>query len=81
LDRQGLYLTTLIVLVTIALSVLTALSESRLDVYVSVLAIIYFATTVVFRPRKRTWDLLALALLVAFMCVVAVKVLEVLLKP
>jgi len=81
LDRQGLYLTTLIVLVTIALSVLTALSESRLDVYVSVLAIIYFATTEVFRPRKRTWDLLAFALLVAFMCVVAVKVLEVLLKP
>jgi hypothetical protein len=74
-------LTTLAVLITVAVSALAALNESRLDVYVSVFTLIYFAATAVFRPRRRTWDFLALALLAAFTCIVAVRVLEILLKP
>ena len=64
-----------------AVSALAALNESRLDVYVSVFTLIYFAATAVFRPRRRTWDFLALALLAAFTYIVAVRVLEILLKP
>jgi len=65
----------------VAVSALAALNESRLDVYVSVFTLIYFAATAVFRPRRRTWDFLALALLAAFTYIVAVRVLEILLKP
>jgi hypothetical protein len=65
----------------VAVSAFAALNESRLDVYVSMFTLIYFASTAVFRPRRRTWDFLALALLAAFTYVVAVRVLEVLLKP
>jgi hypothetical protein len=65
----------------VAVSALAALNESRLDVYVSMFTLIYFAATAVFRPRRRTWDFLALALLAAFTYVVAVRVLEILLKP
>ena len=64
-----------------AVSALAALNESRLDVYVSMFTLLYFAATAVFRPRRRTWDFLALALLAAFTYVVAVRVLEILLKP
>jgi len=65
----------------VAVSALAALNESRLDVYVSMFTLIYFAATAVFRPRRQTWDFLALALLAAFTYVVAVRVLEILLKP
>jgi hypothetical protein len=65
----------------VAVSALAALNESRLDVYVSMFTLIYFAATAVFRPRRRTWDFLALALLAAFTYIVAVRVLEILLKP
>ena len=81
MDRQVLYLTTLALLITITVSVLSALSESRLDVYVSVMTLAYFVATAIFRPRKRTWDFLALALLTAFAYVVAVKILEIIFKP
>jgi len=74
-------LTTLALLITIAVSALSALSESRLDVYLSVFALAYFTTTAVFRPRKRAWDFLAFVLLTAFAYVVAIRVLEVILKP
>ena len=47
----------------------------------SVFTIIYFAATTVFRPRRRTWDFLALALLAVFTYIVTVEVLEILLKP
>jgi len=68
-------------LITVAVSALAALNEARLDVYVSVFTLIYFASTAVFRPRRRTWDFLALALLAAFIYIVSVRVLEILLKP
>jgi len=80
LDRHTLYLTTLALLITLSVSSLSAVNEARLDVYVSVFTLTYFATAAVFRPRRRTWDFLALALLAAFSYIVAVRVLEVL-KP
>lgn len=81
MDRQVLYLTTLALLVTVAISALAALRESRLDAYVSALVLAYFVTTAVFRPRKRTWDFLAFALLAVFAYVVATRVLEIVIRP
>lgn len=81
MDRQSLYLITLALLITIAVSALAALNESRLDVYVSVFTLIYFASTAVLRPRRRTFDFLALVLLAVFAYIVSLRVLEILLKP
>ncbi|MEM0358325.1 MAG: hypothetical protein QXL77_08170 [Candidatus Bathyarchaeia archaeon] len=81
MDRQSLYLTTLAVLNTVAVSALAALNETRLDVYVSIFTLIYFALKAIFRPRRRTWDFLAAALLITFAYIVAIRVLEILLKP
>jgi hypothetical protein len=78
LDRHSLYLITLALLIVAATSVLAALNESRLDVYLAVFAIIYFALLEIFRPRRRMWDLLAAALIIAFSYIVALKVLQVL---
>lgn len=81
MDRQTLYLTTLGLLITVATSALAALNETRLDVYVSMFTLVYFVANAVYRPRKRTRDFLALALLVVFAYIVANRVLEILLKP
>jgi hypothetical protein len=68
-------------LTAVAASSLAALGENRLDVYVSVFTLIYFVLTALFRPRRRTFDFLALALLAAFFYIVAVRILEILIKP
>lgn len=81
MDRNSLYLITLALLIALAASSLAALGEGRLDVYVSVFTLIYFALTAVFRPRKKTFDFLAVVLLAVFAYIVAVRVLEILIKP
>jgi len=65
----------------LAVAALAALNEARIDVYVSIITLTYFTATAIFRPRKRTWDFLALALLAAFAYIVTVRVLEILAKP
>lgn len=81
MDRHTLYLTALASLITIAVALLSAANETKLDLYVSIFTLIYLTTTAIFRPRRRTWDFLALALIVAFSYIVVMKVLEILLKP
>jgi hypothetical protein len=81
MDRNNLHLILLAALITVATSILAALGESRLDAYVSVFTLIYFALTAIFRPRRRMMDFLALALLAAFSYIVAVRILEILIKP
>jgi Ca2+/Na+ antiporter len=78
LDRHTLYLITLTALITIAISTLTALNEYRLDVYISIITLIYFTTSAIFRPKKRTKDFLALTLLIIFSYFIALRIIEVL---
>lgn len=81
MDREVLHLTSLAILNTVAVSALAALNENRLDVYLSVFALIYFTLLAIFRPRRRGFDFLAVALLAIFSYVVAMRILEVLIKP
>jgi ABC-type uncharacterized transport system permease subunit len=67
--------------ITASASILAALGEARLDAYVSAFAIAYFALSAILRPRRRTRDFLAAALLMAFSYSVALRVLEVLTRP
>ncbi|MGC9069157.1 MAG: hypothetical protein ACP5IZ_09340 [Thermoprotei archaeon] len=78
MDRHTLYLITLTALITIAISTLTALNEYRLDVYISIITLIYFTTSAIFRPKKRTKDFLALTLLIIFSYFIALRIIEVL---
>jgi len=78
LDRHTLYLITLATLITIATSTLAALNEYRLDVYISIITLIYFTTSAIFRPKKRAKDFLALALLIIFSYFVALRIIEIL---
>jgi hypothetical protein len=57
---------------------LSALYESRLDVYVSLFTVAYFAASALFRPRRRWFDVVGLTLFLVFCYIVAVKVMEIL---
>ena len=81
MDRHTLYLITLTLLITLTVSSLSALNENRLDVYLSMFTLAYFTSTAIFRPKRRTFDFLALILLAIFSYIVTIKVLEVLLQP
>ena len=81
MDRHTLYLITLTLLITLTVSSLAALNENRLDVYLSMFTLAYFISTAIFRPKRRTFDFLALILLAIFSYIVTIKVLEVLLQP
>ncbi|MCS7098467.1 MAG: hypothetical protein NZ922_05785, partial [Candidatus Methanomethyliaceae archaeon] len=65
MDRNSLYLISLTILNTLSVSILAALNEARLDVYISMFVLIYFALTAIFKPRRRTFDFLAIALFIS----------------
>lgn len=52
--------------------------NSALEVYLSAFIVEYYATIAIFRPRRKFFDFLALALFVVFLTIVALKVKEVL---
>jgi Ca2+/Na+ antiporter len=77
-DRQKQYVASLgglIVLTTVGLS---ALREYRLEVYVSLFTVCYFAASALFRPRRRWLDVVGAALFLVFCYVVALKILDIL---
>jgi hypothetical protein len=52
--------------------------EQRLEVYVSLFAVGYFAITALFRSRKRLFDVVGAGLFLVFCYIVAMKVLDIL---
>jgi len=57
---------------------LSALGEARLEVYVSLITVAYFACSALFRPRRRIPDLVGASLVIVFFYIVALKVWEIL---
>ena len=57
---------------------LAALGENRLEVYVSLFTVDYFASGALFRPRFRRFDYLGGALFTVFCAIVTLKVWEIL---
>ena len=80
LDRNHLFNLVLALLVALTVPSLAALKEGRLDVYVSMFTLEYFVCLAVLRPRRRFFDVLAVALFLAFAYAVALRVLEVLMR-
>ena len=59
---------------------LSALREVRLEVYVSLFAVCYFAASALFRTRRRWFDVVGGMLFASFCVIVALKVMEILFK-
>jgi hypothetical protein len=78
LDKNMAFNIVLGVMIVITVTALSALGESRLDVYVSMFTVEYFAALAIFRPRRRFLDVIAIALLAVFAMIVALRVAEVL---
>ena len=56
---------------------LSALGEARLEVYYSLFTGVYFASSALFRPRRRWFDVPGAVLFMGFCYIVAVKVIEI----
>jgi len=78
LDRQKVYVSSLGFLLMLTTVALSALHEARLEVYVSLFAVCYFAASALFRPRRRWFDVVGGGLFAAFCVIVAIKVLDIL---
>ncbi|MEN3016834.1 MAG: hypothetical protein ABC585_03540 [Candidatus Methanosuratincola petrocarbonis] len=78
MDRNALFNATLASLVAASVWALSSLGEARLDVYVSVLALVYFVCLAVFRPSRGFFDFPAAALFLAFAAIVAMRVISIL---
>ena len=77
MDKQKQYIVTLCVLLMTTVVTLAALSELRLDVYLSLFTVCYFAATALFQPRKSLFDFVGGTLFLIFCLIVAQKVLEI----
>lgn len=78
MDNQKRYILSLELFMMGITVVLSALSENRLDVYISLYTVAYFASTALFQPRKRTVDLVGGSLFLVFSVIVAQKIWEIL---
>ena len=78
MDRQKVYVSSLGFLLMLTTVALSALREARIEVYVSLFAVCYFAASALFRPRRRWLDVVGGGLFVSFCVIVAIKVLDIL---
>ncbi len=79
MDKNKQYLTTLAAVNMLTVVALSALYESRLEVYLSLFTAVYFGVTVLFRPRRRWFDFVGASLFVVFLSIVVRKIMEILL--
>jgi hypothetical protein len=78
LNKDTLFNLILAILVTITVTSLWSVGESRGDVYISLYTLEYLVLKAVLRPRRKTVDFIAIALLASFMFFVTRRILEVL---
>lgn len=80
MEKHNLYLVSLAALMLGSTVSLAALNETRLDVYLSIFTISYFIASAIFNPRRRWKDFIGAALFLIFACIVALRVLEILVR-
>ena len=78
LDKQKQYVVALGGLLMATVVSLSALGEVRIDVYVSLFTVCYFATSALFQPRRRFFDVVGGALFLVFCVIVLQKIWEIL---
>lgn len=78
LDKQKQHVVALSGLLMATVVSLSALGEARIDVYVSLFTVCYFAASVLFQPRKRFFDVVGGVLFLVFCVIVLQKIGEIL---
>jgi len=78
MDKHKTYIITLSSLILSSVVALSAVNESRLDVYISLVTVGYLAASSIFRPRRRAPDIVGLALIIVFIYIVVVRIVEIL---
>lgn len=76
-NKQKLYILILGALMLSTVVILSAIGESRLDVYVSLFTVEYFACTALFQPRRKYFDVVGGGLFIVFCYIVAAKIWEI----
>jgi hypothetical protein len=77
LDKQKKYVITFAILMFGTVVALSALGEGRVDVYVSLFTVEYFAASALFQPRRRFYDVVGGVLFAVFCVIVAGKIWEI----
>ena len=77
MDKNKQYLLFMAGAMMVTLVSLSALGEARLEVYYSLFTVVYFASSALFRPRRRWFDVPGGVLFLGFCYLVAVKVIEI----
>ena len=78
MDKHKQFVVALSGLFMVTVVWLAALGEARLEVYVSLFTVGYFAASALFRPRRRLPDVVGASLFLVFCYIVAVKVWDIL---
>ncbi len=85
MELASKYILSLTLAYTLTTVTLSALSENRLDLYISMYALEYFVFTLLHSPfnsrARKALDAIGFTLFAVFMLVVALKVLEILYGP
>ena len=79
MDRHKQFILVLSFLLLLTVVSLSALGELRLEVYVSLFTVCYFASTALYSPRRVSFDFVGAVLFVVFCFIVLQKVMEILL--
>ena len=77
MDKQKKYVTTMALLLLSTVVSLAALLEQRIEVYVSLFTVSYFASTALYQPRKRGFDYVGGVLFMVFCVIVGIKIFEI----
>jgi hypothetical protein len=78
MDKHMQYILSLGFLMMLTTVSLSALKEARLDVYISLYTVAYFASSALFTPRRKWYDVVGGALFMVFCYIVALKIMEIL---
>ena len=77
MKKDFFFIAFLAFLMPLTVSVLSGLNEGRIDVYLSLFTLEYFIGVAVFRPRRRVFDFLGIALFILFIYFVTIRVMSI----
>ena len=77
LDKSRLYIVVEAAGLLLVVVLLGALGEGRFEVFFSLFAVVHFAVSALFRPRRRWFDVSGGALFLGFCYIVVVRILDI----
>jgi 4-hydroxybenzoate polyprenyltransferase len=78
MDRQKLYIMTLVIVFSVVTIGLTVYNDQKLEEYLSLYSAGYFIITALYKPRKKRFDIAGAGLFLVLSCIVVIKILDIL---